>query len=96
MSVTKNIIDKGWVLQHRIEARFSKLPVMSFGTYLFFLSFVFLISGGLLSLYSFVFNINPWLCQPMSSCFFYLVMGFILFFVWLGSKKLVRVVDRPD
>jgi uncharacterized membrane protein SirB2 len=93
MNVLKNIISKGWYYQALIEDRFRHIPSLSFDTYLFFMSFVFLISGFMLSVYSLVFNINPWLCQPLSCCFFYFVLGFVLFFVWIGSKRLKKVVD---
>jgi hypothetical protein len=84
--VKKSIINRAQVFQDKIESRIRGLPVLSLGTYLFFLGMVFLFSGMGLFFYSVFFGVNPWLCQPTSSCFFYLVMGFLCFFVWIGNK----------
>ena len=82
----KNMVNKAWVYQQHIEDRINRLPVLSLGTYLFFVSFVFLVMGSLLFIYCFMFGVDPWECDVLSSCIFYLVMGFFFFIVYLMRR----------
>ena len=82
----KNMVNKATMYQQYLEDKFHRLPVLSLGTYLFFVSFVFLLMGVMLFFYSFVFRIDPWECDVLSSCIFYLVMGFMFICIYLLRK----------
>ncbi len=56
---------------------------LSLKSYLFFVTMVFLLTGVGLFIYSLLFGVDPWLCQPTSSCVFYLGMGFLTMVVYL-------------
>ena len=84
--VKKNMVNSFIVLQMRIENRIHGLPTMCFGTYIFFVTMVFMFSGVMLFFYTSFMGVDPFDCQVLSSYVFYLVIGFICFFIWIGVR----------
>jgi hypothetical protein len=80
--VIKNIISKAQSFQDVVVSRVHGWPVLSFRFYLFFVSLVFCLTGVGLFFYSFIIGVDPLDCAVLSSCFFYLMMGFLMFIVY--------------
>ena len=81
----RNMVNKMRDVQTLLDSRIHGLGVLSLNGYLFFVSSIFLITGFMLFFYSILMGVNPWYCTVTSSCIFYLVMGFLLFFVFSFS-----------
>jgi len=65
-----------------------KIISFSFKDYLFFISFVFFITGFLLLFYCLLKNVNPLQLEILSSPVHYLMVGFVCFGLYLIEKYL--------
>jgi hypothetical protein len=80
------MVNKALMYQQQLEDRIHRLPILSLDTYLFFVSFIFMVMGVMLFIYSFIFDIDPLECDVLSSCIFYLVMDFMFICIYLFRR----------
>ena len=79
-------LEKASFIQKKIDRRISNIPTLSFVTYLFFMSMVFILMGVMLWLYCIFSYIDPWMCDMVSSPVTYLVLGVVLFCFFMLEK----------
>ena len=76
---------KATMFQNSIEDKLKQLPILSSKTYFQFTSIVFFLMGIMLMIVCLVYNIHPLHLQVFESPVHYLVMGFMMFVMYLGK-----------
>jgi len=82
----KRILNKAWELQHRFEKRFSNMKPLEFREYLLFVAVICFIMGFVLFFYCVLLNINIFTVQIMENPLFYLVLGVIVYVLYLIER----------
>lgn len=80
------LINRAQILADRIDKYRNNLPIMSLSSYLMFMGIVFFISGLMLFIYCVWFKISIFRTDVISCPLFYLVEGFVLFFLYFLSR----------
>ena len=81
------MMDRAWILQHRIEKRLHRIPVLSFERYFFACTLIFLLMGFMLFFYCILLNINIINVTYSTGPLFYLILGIVCFFCYIAQRR---------